>query len=263
MGKLNIHKKIKLNDKEYTISKLAYRGQEVPILLDSNIYDQIVELNKDWSISNNGFVYTTHNMIKDNSKISKDVYLHEVVMQLGGNASDRSILHINRLGIDNRQENLMYDTINKDITKNLKKKARTITLPKSTGIKSNNIPSYVWYLRECDTHGERFGTDIGGIHWKSKSSKGLSLKYKLEETKKYLRHMKNKLGSKFNDYSMNGDLNNNGKLLLSSFLNIAMEGGFKNINYDITGSNTDIYLKEDLTGLTVDEINLLNSVEFH
>ena len=36
----------------------------------------------------------------------------------------KSILHINKLNIDNRIENLMYDTKNKDIKKNINAKSR-------------------------------------------------------------------------------------------------------------------------------------------
>ena len=44
---------------------------------------------------------------------------------------------------------------------------------------------------------------------------------KLEETKKYLRHMKKNEPEFFHKYSMNGDLNTEGKKLFESFYEIS------------------------------------------
>ena len=80
----------------------------------------------------------------------------------------------------------MYDTSDKEITKNLEKKARIINL-KGGGINANNLPSFVWYLKPDSSHGERFMVKLDSINWKSPSSKDLSLRYKLESAKQFLR----------------------------------------------------------------------------
>jgi hypothetical protein len=100
--------------------------------------------------------------------------------------------------------------------------------------------------------------ELGDIKWKSTGSKKVSLKYKLEETKKYLRYLKDTMGDNFDNFSMNGDLNSEGRSLLNSYLTISKMAGFANIKSDMSGtSNTDYYLKEDHKGMTDEEVQLL------
>ena len=258
MSKLENYSKIYHDDMDYAVCKLKYKGYNVPVILEHDIYKKIKKLDKKWHINNKGSVVTSHKMIDNGNEIIKEIYLHDLVLKLYNENDEKPILHINKLGIDNRKCNLAYDTCDKPITKNLKKKSRTITLPKYAGINPEDIPSYVWYLKEDDTHGERFMVDFGDIKWKSTGSKKVSLKYKLEETKKYLRFLKDKMGSDFDAFSMNGDLNSEGRSLLSSYLKISNDAGFTDIKSNLTRSeNTDQYLKEDHKGLSSDEITLL------
>lgn len=256
MSKLN-GKKITHNKKEYAVCQMQYKSHNVPVVLDFDVYTKIKSFDKKWHITEKGIVVTNHKICKNNEVISKDVSLHDVVMAINGEIEKISpILHINKLGVDNRRENLMYDTTDKTITKNLKKKSRTISLPKSYGIDPEEIPSYVWYVKEDDTHGDRFMIELGDIKWKSTCSKKVSLKYKLEETKKYLRHLRDEMED-FEMFSMNGDLNNDGVWLLSSFFEISREAGFNNIKENMLIDNTTYYLKEDHKGLSNEEIQLL------
>jgi len=247
------YKKITYKNKNYAVGEVKYNRKTVPIILDWDIYKKIKHSDKTWSISNTGSVVTR---IKQDESV-KEIHLHDVVMKLSEKPSiNRSILHINKLGIDNRLENLMYDTVNKTIKKNTKKKDRIIDLTGS-GIKDvNQLPSFVWYLKQNDTHGERFMVSIGDVQWKSSSSKTLSLRYKLEETKKYLRILKTKRKDLFDKYSMNSDLNSHGNELAKSFVEICNKAGYANINYGNT-NKTDTYLKEDLKGLSKHEKILL------
>lgn len=114
----------------------------------------------------------------------------------------------------------------------------------------------MWYLKEDSTHGDRFIIDIGDVKWKSTASKKVSLKYKLEETKKYMRHLKLTRPDLFSDYSMNGDLNEDGIVLIDEFITISQKAGFS-LNSDVKHKNTSKFLKEDLDGLTEEEIMLL------
>lgn len=258
MVKLDNYKKIKINDSTYVVCKFPYKTTYVPIIMDLNVFEQINELNKSWHINDNGFVVTTHKINNDDVDFAAEIYLHDIVMKLNNMNEEKSILHINKLGIDNRISNLMYDTKYKNITKNIRKKTRTVELPKDSGINVDHIPSYVWYVRENDSHGDRFVIDIGNISWKTTSSKKVSLRYKLEEAKKYLRHVKKTMPQIFDEYSMNGDLNICGQALLKSFYEIADKAGYTHLDKINTNCQTDDYLQMDTSGLTNIEIQLLN-----
>ena len=248
MNKIENYIKIMHDNKNYAVGKLKQGKKIVPTVLDWEIYKKVKKLDAIWQVSSNGFITTK----------SKDteIYLHDVVMRLSNNKSDKPILHINRIGIDNRISNLMYDTTNKIITKNMKKKDRIIDLTGS-GIKDvNKLPSFVWYMKANDTHGERFMVSIGDIKWKSSSSKILSLRYKLEETKKYLRNLKLDRKDLFEKYSMNNDLNDEGHKLVKSFIEICSKNDFNYVDHD--NNKTDLYLKQDLKGLSRREKILLD-----
>jgi regulatory protein YycI of two-component signal transduction system YycFG len=68
--------------------------------------------------------------------------LHDIVKRVyeGDKYKLKPIIHINKLGFDNRYENLMYDETDKDVTKNLRKKKRTVVLPEDSGIDIEKIP---------------------------------------------------------------------------------------------------------------------------
>lgn len=246
--------------KENVIFSLPYKGSELPIVLDNQDFAYINKLNKQWYFDSNGYVKCKHKMTDGNIV---ECSIHEIVMALSNKNKKRvGVLHINKLPIDNRRQNLMYDTNNKETTKNLRKKKRIITLPSSSGIDIETIPTYIWYLKPNDSHGERFIVNIGNNTWKTTSSAKYSLKYKLEEAKKYLRHLKIKDPELFNEYSMNGDLNSEGSSLLNSFYNIARNGGY-NLKKIRQQKNTEMLLEEDHTGLTDSEIETLQSVTFY
>lgn len=255
MGKLDKYYKVNHKNGNYVVCELSYKSKKAPVILDSNVFEKIKKLDRNWTINEKGFVITIFKMTHEGKNISKEITMHDVVMKiLDPDYDDRNvktILHINKLGVDNRKENLMYDTNDKDITKNIKKKERTINFPKETGIIPDEIPSYVWYLKEDSTHGDRFMLDVGDINWKSTASKKVSLRYKLEETKKYMRYLKDTRPDLFEDYSMNGDLNNDGKELIKSFIKISQKAGFK-INSN-NKDNTEDYLREKIDELTKEE----------
>lgn len=257
MGKLDQYYKINHNNNNYAVCELSYNSKNVPVVIDWEIFKEIKKLNKNWHINENGSVVTSHKYVENGIEKTKEFSLHDIVMKISdGQIQNIPILHIDKLGVDNRRENLVYDTNEKDIKKNLKKKTRTITLPPDCGISPDIIPSYVWYIKEDSTHGDRFIIDIGDVKWKSTGSKKVSLKYKLEETKKYMRHLRNTRTDLFDDYSMNGDLNENGTELINDFLEISQKAGF-NLNHDVKHKNTDKFLKKNLEGLSEEEIMLL------
>lgn len=261
MKKIDRYQKIIHENKTYGVIELNYNSQNVPVVMDWDIFKEVKKLDKKWIINNKGFVVTTHVYKNENGDKLKEITLHDIVMKLSdGILEPTPILHINRLGVDNRRINLDYDTNDKEITKNIKKKTRTVVLPKEAGINVDNIPSYIWYVKEDLSHGDRFVVNIGDVVWKSTASKKVSLKYKLEESKKYMRNLKIERPELFDDYSMNGDLNEYGMEMLKEFYAITEKANYKlNINA-ITNKkqNTNILLEENLDGLTEEEILLLN-----
>jgi len=245
---------IKHNNKDYIILKIPYKQKIIPIVLDKNIYDKIKNSNRNWIFGNNGILYT---MID-----GKPLYLHEIVYLLNNKKLQLlPIIHLNKIPLDNRIENLIEDKQNKDIKKNLNKKTRTIKLK---DIDVDKIPSFIWYMKDDGDHGERFQIKLGSINWKCTSCDKLSLKYKLEETKKFLRQYKEKNSREFLENSMNSDLNENGIKLKKEFYEILKKN---NMNYDYNiQNNTDILLREDISGLSriekklLEEFNINNTV---
>jgi hypothetical protein len=237
------------NKKKYSIIKVPYKGNTIPIVLDTGIYNKIKNYDKNWLISPNGSVYT----IQDN----KMLYLHEIVYILHHEKKNRyPLVHLNKIGLDNRIENLIEDAKNKQIKKNLNKKTRTIELE---NINVEKIPSFVWYLKEDKSHGERFQVDLGDLKWKTTSCDKLSLKYKLEEAKKFLRQYKERKPEEFMKNSMNSDLNIHGISSKKDFYKIINRVG---LNYECNiDDNTSELLKPNEAGLSRIEKKLLKEFD--
>ncbi|MBA42414.1 MAG: hypothetical protein CMF62_00205 [Magnetococcales bacterium] len=208
---------------------LRYTGKNLPIVLEKEDFDYINKLNKNWKYHQAGLISCLHT----HDDKTKEIFMHNIIMALKdrGDMKDNPVVHINKIGLDNRRENIIYDTQNKNFKKNLKKKKRTIKLPEDSGIEPDEIPTYVWYLKENGSHGDRFAVEIGNLKWKTTSSKKMSLRYKLEQAKKYLRDLKNNKPEYFYDFSMNGDLTKKGEDLLKSYKLIVKKAGYLNIDY--------------------------------
>lgn len=235
---------VKHNGNSYGVIRVKYKNADIPIIVDISDIKTINRIDKPWKSNKHGFISCAHTYNNE----TKDVYLHEIIMALkmkdiNKNRKNKPIIHINRIGLDNRRDNLMYDITNKDLNKNIKKKARTITLPTDSGINPQEIPSYVWYMKPDDSHGERFMVDINNIKWKTTSSKQLSLRYKLEEAKAYLRELKNTNPNLFEDYSMNGDFTQIGKGLIDSYYSIVHKAGYYNMERYVPKNKTKSFLK--------------------
>lgn len=262
MGKLEKGKVVDMNNENYVVIPFKFKGNKYPIILDYMIFKVIKKMSRSWYVNDKGYVYT----VSMDGETSTDVYLHDVVKQIQSklnktDVEDKPIIHINRITFDNRTENLEYDTSNKVYNKNLKKKKRTIKLPKNSGIKSSELPTYLWYIKNSGSHGDRFFISVDDVSWKSTSSQKVSLKYKLEESKKYLRNLQIDRPDIFNNYSMNGDFNETGNDLLREYFIIAKGGGFDDLRMFLMDKNTDKFLMEDIKGLSIFETNLLNKFD--
>lgn len=250
--------KVKHNNKLYGVMNISYKDIDLPVIIDWCDLNVLKDLDKNWKSNKYGFISCSHTY-DDNTK---DIFLHEIIMALRVKDGEctkykKPVVHINRIGLDNRRVNLIYDNVNKKIKKNIKKKKRIVILPNKCGINPNDIPTYVWYMKPNGSHGDRFIVKIGNINWKTTSSKKVSLKYKLEEAKKYLRQLKTKRPELFENYCMNGEYTKQGKKLLSSFYNIVEKAGYDYIKRYIPENRTELYLKPG--NLSFNEKKLLKS----
>lgn len=238
------YKKIRHINSYYAVMKVDYKEHSLPVVVDWDDINIIKKLNKKWRSNQFGFISCSHTYDDE----TKEVFLHEIIMAMkmkseNKKRTDKPIIHINRIGLDNRRENLIYDEVNKEFNKNIKKKKRTISLPDESGIDPSEIPTYVWYMKPNGSHGERFMVDVGNIQWKTTSSKQLSLRYKLEEAKKYLRQLMKARPDLFEDYSMNGDYTKDGNELMESYYEIVKKAGYDNIKEEEPTKNTLDYIK--------------------
>lgn len=232
---------VRYKNKIYAVMELPYKDIILPVVMDMEDFKKVNELNKAWRCNKNGFVYCTHQY----GGVNRDIYLHDVIMALHDKNEKYPIVHINRNGLDNRLENLMYDCPNKEIKKTLKKKSRTVNLPQESGIDPNSIPTYVWYMKPDKTHGERFIVSVGGTIWKSTSSQKKSLKYKLEEAKQHLRELKKDKPELFEEYSMNGDFTKKSKMENEIYYNIIHRAGHTNFAKFEPINNSNNILKKN------------------
>jgi hypothetical protein len=160
------------------VGSLVSKGKEVKFVFDKEDFDKIKD--KSWHVTTD--TYISHGITVDNKR--KALYLHNLVMdrlEHPGKGSKESIDHISRNGLDNRKENLRLITQSEQ-NLNQKRKSRSITLPPDTGIKVEDIPKHIWYIKANGHHGDRFGIDLKteGIKWKTTSAKSVSLKDKLQ-----------------------------------------------------------------------------------
>lgn len=245
--------------------KHATSNNKIPILLDREIYKIISRLNKKWYINDKNHVYCLHKTPRSNSDGSTyPVYLHEVVVKLSKDTDYEKfrgipIIHINNIHFDNRLENLQFDILDKDYSKNTRKKKRIIDLDEH-GIDVDQLPTYLWYLKPDKSHGDRFAVEIPNeLSWRSTSSKKVSLRYKLEEAKKYLRYMKTVRPDIFESYSMNGDLTSVGVRLYKDYVTLIKKAGFIMDNPIV--NKTEMILAPDTSDLTDFEMYLLHTFD--
>lgn len=259
MSKFKNSQHIETDNGEFAVIPFKFKNQLYPIILDRDVHKILNKLDKKWYVNDKGGIYTVD---KSNNT---NVYLHDVVKLIDHKANntkleDKAIIHLNRIPFDNRLVNISYDTVDKKYKKNLKKKKRTAKLPKSSGVIISDLPTFMWYIRSSGSHGDRFFISVGDIQWKSTSSSRLSLKYKLEESKKYLRNLRETRPDIFTQYSMNGDFTEKGNILLKEYLTIAKNGGFTNLKMFSMDKNTDKFLEEDTDELSTFEKTLLEKV---
>lgn len=178
---------INYNNKEYVV---IFKN-DIPIILDKIVMDKI---KNNIFINKNNYAYTRIDKVP--------ILLHHLVKQY----NDISIDHINRITFDNRLENLRYATQSIQ-NKNMSKKRRNVKLPDECKIDSQDIPTFMWYIKENGLHGDRWMIEIKNKYkWKTTSSKKYSTEYKFELAKKHLKNLIETKPEIFKDHSINGEM---------------------------------------------------------
>ena len=180
-----IYSHVEYNGKKYTIMKIQHHDGYIHSVIDTEDFPKIKDYT--WHYTSNAYV--SHSCVDDGKR--KSLYLHNLVMgrlEHTGKGSKESIDHINRNGLDNRKENLRLITQTEQ-NLNQKRKERTIVLPADSGIKIEDIPKHIWYIKANGHHGDRFGIDLKteNIKWKSTSAKNVSLRDKLQSANEQLK----------------------------------------------------------------------------
>lgn len=175
---------VSYESKEYCIGTLECKGVPISFIIDKEDYEFVSQYS--WHVAANTYISTT---VQDKGK-RKALYLHNLVMNrdaFQGKGQTDSIDHINRIGFDNRKENLRHVSQSEQNI-NQKQKKRTVVLPEGCGLTPEDIPRHIWYVKANGGHGDRFAIEFKteGITWKTTSSKSVSIQEKLEEAKQKL-----------------------------------------------------------------------------
>ncbi len=176
-----IYTHIEYNGNKYTIGKVINNNSYIYFIIDQEDYPKI----KDYSWHSKCNAYIGHTVSVDDKR--RELYLHNMIMnRLGfpGKGSKETVDHINRIGYDNRKENLRIITQSEQNI-NQKKRKRKIELPEDSGLTSEDIPKHIWYVKANGNHGDRFAIELKteNITWKTTSSKSIPLKDKLQQAK--------------------------------------------------------------------------------
>jgi hypothetical protein len=170
------------NEKEYCVAKIQHNGSDVQFAFDKEDFEKVEK--RAWHVSSGKYIGSTFYL---DGGVKLELYLHNLVMNrmaFNGKGPKESVDHINRNGLDNRKENLRIVSQSQQNINQTKKK-RTVILPETCGVKPDEIPKHIWYVRAQGQHGDRFAIEFKteGICWKTTSSKAVSLQQKLEQAK--------------------------------------------------------------------------------
>jgi hypothetical protein len=182
-----VYKEIKYNNKDYIAGKIVVKDTYKYFVIDKEDYPKIKDYS--WHYTSNSYI--SHNVNIDGQ--IKALYLHNIVLNrliFPGKGSKESVDHINRIGLDNRKENLRIITQSEQ-NMNQSKKKRNITLPEDSGLTVDDIPTHIWYVKANGSHGDRFAIEFKteNIVWKTTSSKNILLKDKLKSAKEKLQEL--------------------------------------------------------------------------
>ena len=182
------YKSVNYNNNDYVIGTIQFKSEDIKFIIDKDDYSKISE--RAWHFASGNYISSAY-LCGDGKK--RELYLHNLIMGMDlftGKGTKESVDHINRNGLDNRKENLRIISQSEQ-NMNQSKKKRNITLPSDSGIKPEDIPKHIWYIKANGLHGDRFAVEFKteNICMKTTSSKKISLINKLEDAKKILNEL--------------------------------------------------------------------------
>lgn len=242
----NNHTIVTYKDKRYVI---AETNNKLPFIFD---YELLDKLPKSTFFLRNKYVSCKSEYL--------EVYLHHIIKPYNGISID----HINQIKLDNREVNLRYATQAVQ-NQNQSKRKRNVILPENCGINPRDIPTFIWYIKDDGSHGDRWMVEIKDKYlWKTTSTKDLSTKCKFELAKKHLRNLIITQPDLFVGHCMNGQLNELANKLKEEFFDIVKLARYNyndnNDNINNNDKNQDC-LKENIEGLNENEISILRRGE--
>jgi hypothetical protein len=250
------YKIVTYKDEKYVVVAMTKKtGDKVPYVID---YDDMEEVLKSkWACTgsrgnNLGYVAS--------SSMTSYTLLHRYVMEI----TDKNITvdHVNRIKLDNRKENLRIATVTEQI-KNRKMPRQKNKILSKAGIEMDKIPMFISF----DSNRNSFRIAVSGrkFSWSGTNSEEVSLKYKLEEAKKYLRELLDSNPELFKGRMITEKQQKRNIKLAKGWNKILRRSGYNFIdNYLVDLDDYDVrqYLEENLEDLTKKEKKLLKNVDF-
>jgi hypothetical protein len=261
------HDIVEYDNKKYVVCKINYKKDIKLFVVDHEDFDKIKSI--DWQCTESGYIY-----IRIFSKFfgSVTIFLHMLIVnKLVFTEHDKkrhlSIDHKDRIRSDDRKENLRIATPAEQII-NRTRLQRTVKLPDDCGITNEDLSRCLIYRKKpSKNHGSCFTVKLFNFNgedtiWKSSSNKTLSLRFKLEHAKKYLRHVKEKHPDEFYERRIEKDYTDLDIKLIDGYNKIIELSKFSKDHIKVTYNNDKNYITEDLTGLTEEEKKILNDCNF-
>ena len=208
------YREVSYQGKSYVICTIQCGKRDIDFLVDFEDYDSVTK--HEWHVVTGKYIGTT---VYDDKGKRREMYLHNLILNRPLDKTVTSVEHINRNGFDNRKENLRICTQSEQNIFTLGKR-RNVILPENCGVKVEEIPKHIWYVRAHGQHGDRFAIEFKteGLLWKSTSSKRVDLPEKLKDAREKLEELYEiypHLNPKFEEARMNA-LNESFRAIMSS-----------------------------------------------
>lgn len=211
-------------DRKYLLCVISNsKFNRIPFLVDEDQYSFITS--KRWIVKVDNYLGCDYYV----GATRKVLYMHNEVIDSSlhyrGKGVTNSCDHLNRIGMDNRLENLQIKS-QTDQNHNQKKRERNIVLPPDCGFTVDDIPQHINFIKQGkDGRPPYFSTEVkhnGEKVYRTKSSQSstVSLLDKLNQAKALLHGVMASNPEWFIDKSQNGDLNRDYKGLYDSYFEI-------------------------------------------